>query len=146
YVPGGKRDNGFSSKDYGIDVSPKVMFAQSDLLALLVQSKVYKYLEFQSLSNFHVFENDHFKSKLSNTTKEEIFTDQSLSLTTKRSLMKFLKFVLSDDAAAKKRAPCRTLANADRRVFAAKIQLGPAASGRAYLLDRIMQPQKHPYA
>ncbi|KAM9902151.1 hypothetical protein OXX69_008436 [Metschnikowia pulcherrima] len=102
YVPGGKRDNGFSSKDYGIDVSPKVMFAQSDLLALLVQSKVYKYLEFQSLSNFHVFENDHFKSKLSNTTKEEIFTDQSLSLTTKRSLMKFLKFVLSDDAAAKK--------------------------------------------
>ncbi|GEQ71580.1 hypothetical protein JCM33374_g5265 [Metschnikowia sp. JCM 33374] len=98
YIPGGKSNNHFNSKDYGIDLSPRVMFAQSDLLALLVQSKVYKYLEFQSLSNFHVFENDHFKSKLSNTTKEEIFTDHALSLTTKRSLMKFLKFVLQNNS------------------------------------------------
>lgn len=65
------------------------MFAQSDLLSLLIKSRVYKYLEFQSLSNFHVFENDNFNKKLSNTTKEDIFTDQSLSLVTKRYLMKF---------------------------------------------------------
>ncbi|KAK8439171.1 Rab proteins geranylgeranyltransferase component A [Candidozyma auris] len=97
YIPGGKRTNEYNSKDYGVDLSPKIMFSQSDLLALLVKSRVYKYLEFQSLSNFHVFENDDFKSNISNTTKEHIFTDQSLSLTTKRSLMKFLKFVLQDN-------------------------------------------------
>lgn len=97
YIPGGKTSNKFTSKDYGIDLCPKVMFAQLDLLALLVQSRVYKYLEFQSLLNFHIFENDNFESKLSNTTKEDIFTDQLLSLTTKRSLMKFLKFVLQDN-------------------------------------------------
>lgn len=102
YVPGGKQNNAYTSKDYGVDLSPKIMFAQLDLLALLVQLKVYKYLEFQSVLNFHVFENDHFKSKLSNTTKEEIFTDQLMSLTTKRLLMKFLKFVLQDNADADK--------------------------------------------
>lgn len=97
YVPGGKHNNQFNSKDYGVDLSPRIMFAQLDLLALLVKSRVYKYLEFQSLSNFHVFENDNFKSKISNTTKEDIFTDQLMSLQTKRSLMKFLKFVLQDN-------------------------------------------------
>lgn len=97
YIPGGKRTNEFNSKDYGIDLTPRVVFSQLDLLALLIKSRVYKYLEFQSLLNFHVFENDNFKSKISNTTKEHIFTDQLLSLTTKRLLMKFLKFVLQDN-------------------------------------------------
>lgn len=98
YIPGGKHNNTFTSKDYGVDLSPRVMFAQLDFLALLVKSRVYKYLEFQSLSSFHVFENDNFRSKLSNTTKEDIFTDQSILLQTKRALMKFLKFVLQDNA------------------------------------------------
>ena len=40
------------------------MFCQSDLLSLLIKSRVYRYLEFQSLSNFHVFENDDFQQKL----------------------------------------------------------------------------------
>lgn len=97
YIAGGKHNNLFRSRDYGIDLSPRIMFAQLDFLALLIKSRVYKYLEFQSLSNFHVFENDNFKSKISNTTKEEIFTDKSLTLATKRSLMKFLKFVLQDN-------------------------------------------------
>ena len=30
------------------------MFCQSDLLSLFIKSRVYRYLEFQSLSNFHV--------------------------------------------------------------------------------------------
>lgn len=97
YIPGGKHNNTFTSKDYGVDLCPRVMFAQLDFLALLVKSRVYKYLEFQSLSSFHVFENDNFRSKLSNTTKEDIFTDQSILLQTKRALMKFLKFVLQDN-------------------------------------------------
>lgn len=88
----------YKSKDYGIDLTPKIMFAQSDLLGLLIKSRVYKYIEFQSLSNFHIFENDNFSAKFANlTSKEEIFTDQSLSLLTKRHLMKFLKFVLQDN-------------------------------------------------
>ncbi|CAK9438942.1 uncharacterized protein LODBEIA_P31660 [Lodderomyces beijingensis] len=96
YIPGGKLNNQFNSRDYGIDLTPKIMFCQSDLLTLLVKSRVYRYLEFQSLSNFHVFENDDFQQKINATTKEDIFIDKSLSLLTKRHLMKFLKFILMD--------------------------------------------------
>lgn len=110
YIPGGKHNNRFHSKDYGVDLSARVMFAQLDVLALLLKLRVYKYLEFQSVLSFHVFENDHFKSKLSNTTKEEIFTDQLITVQTKRSLMKFLRFVLQDNDDAKKQL---LLANKD---------------------------------
>lgn len=117
YIPGGKHNNTFTSKDYGVDLCPRVMFAQLDFLALLVKSRVYKYLEFQSLSSFHLFENDHFRSKLSNTTKEEIFTDQSILLQTKRALMKFLKFVLQDNADESKQELLRNNSNTPIEAF-----------------------------
>ncbi|SCU98212.1 LAMI_0F13564g1_1 [Lachancea mirantina] len=82
----------FQSKDFGIDLSPRILFAKSDLLTVLVKSRVHQYLEFQSLSNFHTYENDSFE-KLTNT-KQEIFTNPSLPLMIKRNLMKFIKFVL----------------------------------------------------
>ncbi|KAG0671802.1 Rab proteins geranylgeranyltransferase component A [Maudiozyma exigua] len=83
----------YASRDFGIDLSPKILFAKSDLLSILVKSRVHQYLEFQSLSTFHTYENDSFE-KLTNT-KQDIFTDQNLTLMTKRNLMKFLKFVLN---------------------------------------------------
>lgn len=86
----GKRK--YVSRDFGIDLAPKILFAKSDLLSILVKARVHQYLEFQSVSNFHTFENDSFE-KLTNT-KQEIFTDQSLPLMTKRNLMRFIKFVL----------------------------------------------------
>lgn len=83
----------YNSRDFGIDISPKILFTKSDLLSILVKSRVHQYLEFQSLSNFHTYENDSFE-KLTNT-KQEIFVDQKLPLMTKRNLMKFIKFVLN---------------------------------------------------
>ncbi|QLL34137.1 hypothetical protein HG536_0F04630 [Torulaspora globosa] len=83
----------FASRDFGLDLAPKILFAKSDLLSVLVNSRVHQYLEFQSLSSFHTYENDSFE-KLTNT-KQEIFTDQNLPLMTKRNLMKFIKFVLN---------------------------------------------------
>lgn len=89
----GNHNGKYASRDFGIDLAPKILFAKSDLLSILVRSRVHQYLEFQSLSNFHTFENDNFE-KLTNT-KQEIFTDQKLPLMTKRNLMKFIKFVLN---------------------------------------------------
>uniref|UniRef100_A0A060SXT1 Rab proteins geranylgeranyltransferase n=1 Tax=Blastobotrys adeninivorans TaxID=409370 RepID=A0A060SXT1_BLAAD len=80
------------SKHYLIDLSPRIMFARSDLLSLLIKSRVANYLEFKPLSSFHTFENDSFEKVAG--SKEDIFTDQSLSLITKRTLMRFIKFVL----------------------------------------------------
>lgn len=101
YIPGGKLTNKFNSRDYGIELSPKIMFCKSDLLSLLIKSRVYKYLEFQSISQFHTFEDDDFQQQnlLNNSSAKpnNIFMDKSLSLATKRYLMKFLKFVLQDN-------------------------------------------------
>ncbi|AMD20570.1 HDL174Cp [Eremothecium sinecaudum] len=82
----------YSSRDFGIDLSPKILFAKSDLLSILTKSRVHHYLEFRSLSDFHTYENDNFE-KLNNS-KQEIFTDPTLPLMTKRNLMRFIKFVL----------------------------------------------------
>lgn len=92
YVSRNFSQNQYISRDFGIDLAPKILFAKSDLLSILVKSRVYQYLEFQSLSNFHTFENDCFE-KLKNS-KQEIFVNQMLPLMTKRSLMRFIKFVL----------------------------------------------------
>lgn len=83
------------SRDYGVDLSPKVLFTKSNLLNLLIKSRVYHYLEFQSLSDFHTFEDNSFGKLVS--SKEDIFTDESLNLLAKRKLMKFLKFIVGDD-------------------------------------------------
>lgn len=89
------QDFKINSKDYGIDLSPKILFTKSNLLNLLVKSRVYHYLEFQSLSDFHTFENNSFGKIVS--SKEDIFTDDSLNLLAKRKLMKFIKFIVNDN-------------------------------------------------
>ncbi|GMM31145.1 GTPase-activating protein [Martiniozyma asiatica (nom. inval.)] len=83
------------SKDYGIDLTPKILFAKSDLLTLLINSRVFQYLEFQSISNYHTYEDDSFGKLVS--SKEEIFTTDSLNLLMKRQLMKFMKFIFQFD-------------------------------------------------
>ncbi|AET39811.1 GTPase-activating protein MRS6 Ecym_5008 [Eremothecium cymbalariae DBVPG len=85
----------YNSREFGIDLATKILFAKSDLLSILINSRVHQYLEFQSLSNFHTYENDNFERL--NNSKQKIFTDQSLPLMTKRNLMRFLKFVLDWD-------------------------------------------------
>jgi RAB protein geranylgeranyltransferase component A len=83
------------SRDYGIDLSPKILFTKSNLLDLLIKSRVYHYLEFQSLSNFHTFEDNSLGKLVS--SKEDIFTNDSLNLLSKRKLMKFLKFIVDEN-------------------------------------------------
>lgn len=57
-----------------------------------MNSRVNRYLEFKPITCFHTYENDSFEKVPG--SKEDIFTDQALSLLTKRSLMRFMKFVL----------------------------------------------------
>ncbi|KAK7208001.1 GDP dissociation inhibitor-domain-containing protein [Myxozyma melibiosi] len=79
-------------RKYAIDISPHVLFTRSDLLNLLIQSRVSRYLEFKPLGSFHTFEQDSFEKVPG--SKEDIFTSQNLTLLTKRSLMRFMKFVV----------------------------------------------------
>lgn len=73
-------------------MTPKILFAKSDLLPILIKSRVNNYLEIKPITSFHTYKNDAFEKVPG--SKEDIFTDQSLSLLTKRSLMRFMKFVL----------------------------------------------------
>ncbi|KAK9431373.1 GDP dissociation inhibitor-domain-containing protein [Lipomyces doorenjongii] len=79
-------------RKYAIDLSPHILFTRSDLLNLLIKSRVSRYLEFKPLGSFHTFEQDSFEKVPG--TKEDIFTSQTLTLLTKRSLMRFMKFVI----------------------------------------------------
>ncbi|KAK9453875.1 GDP dissociation inhibitor-domain-containing protein [Dipodascopsis uninucleata] len=80
------------SRKYAIDLSPHILFTRTDLLTLLIQSRVSRYLEFKPLGSFHTFEQDSFEKVPG--SKEDIFTSQSLTLMTKRCLMRFMKFVI----------------------------------------------------
>lgn len=88
------------SQRYLVDLAPHIMFAKSDLLELLVKSRVFRYLEFKALSQFHTYEQDSFERVAGN--KEAIFTDQSLTPVTKRHLMKFIKWIIAWDITEEK--------------------------------------------
>lgn len=79
------------TKRYLVDLAPHILFAKSDMLDVLIKSRVFKYLEFKPLGQFHTYQRDSFEKVSGN--KQEIFTDQTLSATTKRNLMKFIKFI-----------------------------------------------------
>ncbi|ODV61310.1 uncharacterized protein ASCRUDRAFT_33922 [Ascoidea rubescens DSM 1968] len=93
YIP---RPTQLISKNYGIDLNQKLLFCKSDLLSLLLKSRVFKYLEFQSLSQFHTFENDNFEKIIN--SKQQIFVNNTLPLKIKRNLMKFLKFIINNNS------------------------------------------------
>ena len=85
---------------YTLTLSPQIIYTRSKLLAQLVSSKVYKQLEFQAVGNWWIY--DVSKSEESGkgmlrrlpNGREDIFQDDSIDNRAKRSLMKFLKFVI----------------------------------------------------
>ncbi|KAF4635413.1 hypothetical protein G7Y89_g2682 [Cudoniella acicularis] len=80
------------SRAYTLTLSPQIIYTKSELLAQLVSSKVYRQLEFQAVGNWWIFAEGSLK-RLPNG-REDIFQDKSIDNRAKRSLMKFLKFVV----------------------------------------------------
>lgn len=81
------------SRAYTLTLSPQIIYAKSNLLTHLVSSKVYRQLEFQAVGNWWIYEQGSLK-RLPNG-REDIFQDKSIDNRAKRSLMKFLKFVVN---------------------------------------------------
>ncbi|KAA8569244.1 hypothetical protein EYC84_000909 [Monilinia fructicola] len=80
------------SRSYNLTLSPQIIYTRSPLLSTLVSSKVYKQLEFQAVGNWFLYDNAALKRLPSG--REDIFQDNSIDNRAKRSLMKFLKFVV----------------------------------------------------
>lgn len=85
------------SRAYTLTLSPQVIYSKSKLLTQLVSSKVYRQLEFQAVGNWWIYNADPESAavlKRLPNGREDIFEDKSIDLRAKRSLMKFLKFVV----------------------------------------------------
>jgi len=90
---------------YSIALAPQLIHARSKLLSQLVSSRAYRQVEFLAVGSFFVFKpslTPGQKPSLARipSTREDIGFDTSIPLKGKRSLMKFLKFVLEYESEA----------------------------------------------
>ncbi|KAI9054347.1 hypothetical protein LZ554_001511 [Drepanopeziza brunnea f. sp. 'monogermtubi'] len=83
------------SRAYSLTLSPQIIYTRSKLLSQLVSSKVYRHLEFQAVGNWWIFDGqDGAPLKRLPNGREDIFQDKNIDNRAKRSLMRFLKFVV----------------------------------------------------
>lgn len=77
-----------SSSSFSVDLVPRLLFGRSELVDVLVESGVSRYLEFQGLKSARVLTRQGLMSVP--LTKSEIFQDPVLTLSEKRTLMRFM--------------------------------------------------------
>jgi len=84
---------------YSLALAPHIIHAQSNLLAVLVSSRLHNQLDFQAVGSWFILETIAeavaSNAKLSRvpSSREDVFRDTSFDLRAKRSVMKFLRFV-----------------------------------------------------
>jgi len=83
------------SRAYTLSLNPQIVYARSDFLPTLVSSQIHAQLEFLAVGSWWVLRNNELRKIPS--TREDVFNDDTLSVRDKRSLMKFLRFVLQDE-------------------------------------------------
>ncbi|KAI5921149.1 rab proteins geranylgeranyltransferase component A [Camillea tinctor] len=83
---------------YTLALAPQIIHTRSKLLTQLVSSRAYRQVEFLSVGSYFVYNATGVDSdsKLARipSSREDVFSTQSIPLRSKRSLMKFLKFVV----------------------------------------------------
>ncbi|RKP06942.1 GDP dissociation inhibitor-domain-containing protein [Thamnocephalis sphaerospora] len=79
-----------ASRQYALELAPKLLAANGELVDLLVASDIGKYLEFRLLEAVYLLSDDQLERVPS--SKEAVFSSKTLTLVEKRKLMKFLMF------------------------------------------------------
>ncbi|KAI9336919.1 GDP dissociation inhibitor [Obelidium mucronatum] len=80
------------SRKYSIELSPKLIYSSGALVDLMIKSNVSNYLEFRAVETTHFWWENGLEAVPS--SKEDIFSNESIGLLEKRRLMKLLsKFV-----------------------------------------------------
>lgn len=92
-----------ASRSYSLALAPQLLHARSELLTQLVSSKAFRQIEFLAVGSFFIFQPASEAStppKLSRipSTREDVFSNSVIPARAKRSLMKFLRFVLEYDS------------------------------------------------
>ncbi len=81
-----------SSRSYNLDSTPKLLGSHDTLVETLIRSGVGRYLEFKSVDDIYILDQGSLEKVPS--SKEDVFTNKSVSLIEKRKLMKFLTFAM----------------------------------------------------
>ncbi|KAH7316624.1 rab proteins geranylgeranyltransferase component A [Stachybotrys elegans] len=86
------------SRRYALALAPQLIHARSQLLSQLVSSKAYRQIEFLAVGSFYIYQPSEASAAGSlariPSTREDVFSNTSIPAKSKRSLMKFLRFVL----------------------------------------------------
>lgn len=83
------------SRAYTLTLNPQIIYAQSGLLPSLVSSQIHTQLEFLAVGSWWIHRNGNLQKIPS--SREDVFSDDSLSMKDKRGLMKFLRYVMEDE-------------------------------------------------
>ncbi|KAH7158207.1 GDP dissociation inhibitor [Dactylonectria estremocensis] len=90
-----------SRRAYTLALAPQLIHSRSKLVSQLVDSKAFRHIEFLAVGSFFIYQpSDSSASSLSRipSTREDVFSNTAIPTRSKRSLMKFLKFVLDFDS------------------------------------------------
>ena len=86
------------SRAYSLALAPQIVYAKSVLLPTLVSSKIYRQLDFLAVGAWWIYEpNSNGSLRKIPGSREDIFADNTIDLRAKRSLMKFLKFIMNPE-------------------------------------------------
>lgn len=91
---------------YSLALAPQIIYTKSRLLSQLVTSKAYQQVEFLAVGSFFVYSSTDAASGATlvriPSSREDVFSAQSIPARSKRMLMKFLKFVIDYDTEEQK--------------------------------------------
>jgi RAB protein geranylgeranyltransferase component A len=90
------------SRRFNLDLTPKMMWSNSPNVDLLIRSGVARYLEFRCLEHTYLYQNNGLQ--LVPCSKSDIFSNKSISLLDKRTLMKFITQMTTPEELEKIRA------------------------------------------
>ncbi|KAJ4005403.1 Rab proteins geranylgeranyltransferase component A [Fusarium irregulare] len=88
-----------SARAYSLALAPQLIHSRSKLVTQLVDSKAFRQIEFLAVGSFYIYRPSPDSTTVPSlsripSTREDVFSDKSIPARSKRSLMKFLKFVL----------------------------------------------------
>jgi RAB protein geranylgeranyltransferase component A len=81
-----------NNRHYCLEISPKIVYCKGSLIELIANSGVGPSLEFQMPNALYLFRNGELEKVPG--SKEDIFSNNDISLIDKRKIMKFFTFVL----------------------------------------------------
>ncbi|RYO98245.1 hypothetical protein DL766_007572 [Monosporascus sp. MC13-8B] len=89
----------FFSRAYSLALAPQIIHSRAKLLEQLVSSRAFRQIEFLAVGSFFMYDDAATEDTASRLTRipssrEDVFSTQSIPAKSKRSLMKFLKFVV----------------------------------------------------